>query len=467
MPSISYPFSFSWNDNLTDIYFGLPVTNPSNLYIPNYSTIGQTTISITPEFTAQLSGIYEIDLDVQIIADVKHAWSSIPDYTNTFTAELYLEVLGGQNVTLDYNSQSYTGIYSYTSNGQQYRAFSQTSTYNGTTTIFLNAGQKVRVKFRTDQTWQTNNTPYFGAINLTLSQTDYFTYHTADFTQPAKAHFKLKPQITFNQIVYPNAFLPNIKGSDYFKDVCFRYGILPVIDEYNKSVTLKSFSRLKDNIGDAYDWSDKLDETDYPDITFSLGNYARNNSVMYKEDESVPLKPFGADFIISINNENLDLNKKLYESCFASSIDKSAFTTENVIYIDMYDTTTLAFTKKVEPRVCYLKKRAKSVSYTDGTTTTALTTDIPFTWFIDGTNDFSMGFGTNLMNRHLSDIIAVLQNQKILKVNIKLNVSDLLNLDYYKPVYLNQFNAYFFISSINQFSFTSNESTEVILVKLN
>lgn len=458
--NLFYPFGINWIDGIRNIHYGYPVTNPSNLYAP----IGGWITGVDSEFTAQLSGIYDIDIDIRIESFVRHAWSSIPNYDNSFTIELFLEVSGSQTIQLAYDSQTYSGIFSGIFNGQQTRQFTHTLNYTGTKTVFLNAGQKVMVKFNSWQHAQ-SMTSFIGAINLTYSQTDY-TITNNSGTAASSAHFKIKPEITFGQLVYPNAFLPEIKASDYFKDVCFRYGILPVIDEQNKKVTLKSFSELKNNLSLAYDWTDKLDETNEADITFQLGDYARSNKIMYKEDESV-IKPFGADFILSIANENLPIEKKLYESPFASSIDKSAFTTENVVYIDMYDTTTLYFTKKVEPRVCYLKKVNKSLSYTDGTTTTAITTDIPFTWFIDMSNGYSMGFATNLMNRNSADIISVLQNQKVVKVELKLTINDLLNIDYYKPVYLNQFNSYFFISSINQFSFTSSESTEVVLVKLN
>jgi hypothetical protein len=456
--NIFYPFTFGWNDGLRNCQFGNPITNPSNLFSPLYGGVFTTNFTYA-EFTSQLSGIYEIDLDISILSTVTHSWSSIPAYDNTFEINLYLEVIGGQNYQLATDSQTYSGIF----NGQ-IRQFTNTLTYTGTTTLFLNAGQKVRINFESNQFLQSTQL-YFGAINLS-SQTNYFPLN-ASGTAPGKAHFKIKEEITFGQLVYPNAFLPNIKASDYFKDICFRYGILPVIDEQNKKVILRSFSKLKDNLPIAYDWSDKLDETDDPTINFKLGNYGRFNNVRYKDDDSVPIKPNGSDYVLSIANENLEIEKNLYISPFGASIDKSAFTTENVVYIDMYDPTTLYFTKKVEPRVCYVKKVSKALSYTDGTTTTAVSTDLPFTWFIDMSNGFSMGFSTNLMNRHSSDIIAVLQNQKILKVDIKLNINDLLSIDYYRPVYLKQFSAYFFISSINQYSFTTNKSTEVVLIKLN
>jgi len=54
-----------------------------------------------------------------------------------------------------------------------------------------------------------------------------------------------------------------------------------------------------------------------------------------------------------------------------------------------------------------------------------------------------------------------------LTIDIRLDILDILNLNYLYPIYLNDYNAYFFISSLNQFDYTSNDSTEVELIKLN
>ena len=60
----------------------------------------------------------------------------------------------------------------------------------------------------------------------------------------------------------------------------------------------------------------------------------------------------------------------------------------------------------------------------------------------------------------------MIRNPKVLKIDIKLTLIDILNLNYFYPIYLSQYNAYFFVSNVNQFDYTSNDATEVELIKL-
>ena len=78
-----------------------------------------------------------------------------------------------------------------------------------------------------------------------------------------------------------------------------------------------------------------------------------------------------------------------------------------------------------------------------------------------------MGFSVNLVPKNSQTIIDILQNIKIIKVNLNLNINDIKNIDYTIPIYLSQFQSYFFVSSINQFDFINKDVTEVELIKLN
>jgi hypothetical protein len=60
----------------------------------------------------------------------------------------------------------------------------------------------------------------------------------------------------------------------------------------------------------------------------------------------------------------------------------------------------------------------------------------------------------------------VLNRLKVVSVPIRLNASDINQLDFTRPVYIKHFNAYFYISAIKAYTPTNNESTTVELVKL-
>ena len=117
-------------------------------------------------------------------------------------------------------------------------------------------------------------------------------------------------------------------------------------------------------------------------------------------------------------------------------------------------------------RTCYIEKDNFTVTYTDGTSSTIVSTDIPLTWFIDADKNYNAGFSTNLLDYSV-DLINILQRLKIVKCEIRLNILDIINLNYFYPIYIDEFNSYFFLSKISQFDYTSNDSTSVELIKLN
>lgn len=280
---------------------------------------------------------------------------------------------------------------------------------------------------------------------------------------------KLSDGLAFNGIVNPAGCLRDIKQSDFFKDTLIRYCLVPIVDEDNKKVTLFEFSQIKDNINNAVDWSGKLDETNESELTFKIDSYGQNNYLNHKEDKFVLQLPQGSNGIITIGNQNLELKKDLYESPFAACETVNRLNGRKVMYIDLHDgvslSTTESFKNDVQPRTGYTVKSNFTVTYTDGTTSTVVSSDIPLTWFIDTSKNYNAGFQYLLDNS--IDLIAILQNLKVVKADIRLNILDIINLNYFYPIYISEFNSYFFLSKINQFDYTSNESTKVELIKLN
>lgn len=280
---------------------------------------------------------------------------------------------------------------------------------------------------------------------------------------------KLGDGLAFNGIVNPAGCLRDIKQSEFFKDTLIRYCLVPIVDEDNKKVTLFEFSQIKDNINNAVDWSGKLDETNESELTFKIDSYGQNNYLNHKDDKFVLQLPQGSNGIITIGNQNLELKKDIYESPFAASETVNRLNGRKVMYIDLHDgvslTTTESFKNDVQARTGYTAKSNFTVTYTDGTTSTVVSSDIPLTWFIDTSKNYNAGFQYLLDNS--IDLIAILQNLKVVKADIRLNILDIINLNYFYPIYISEFNSYFFLSKINQFDYTSNESTKVELIKLN
>jgi hypothetical protein len=113
-----------------------------------------------------------------------------------------------------------------------------------------------------------------------------------------------------------------------------------------------------------------------------------------------------------------------------------------------------------------LERVAGSVDYIDGTTTTNVTTNLPVTWFIRTDKTYNLGFANSLIPSYYNTLQRVLDRTKIVNVNVRLTPLDINQLDFLKPVYIDKFNSYFYISKISGFDSTKVDSVEVELVKL-
>lgn len=264
--------------------------------------------------------------------------------------------------------------------------------------------------------------------------------------------------------------LPDMKQSDLLKDTAQKFGLIFQVDNQRKIVHIRRFSEILDNVDNALDWSDKVDYSEKPEIEFD-SDYAQRNLCTYKEDETV-VKPIGTDSEILIDNDNLTAEKKLFESPFSASERVMRFNGVSIAQIKIF--TDLGGADEgiadVIPR--YLIKREVTFSpaftWTDGTGTETDFT-VPVTHFILAGESFNNGFANNLLPLYSSDIIALIQNFKSVKMLLRLNAADINQIDFFIPVWIElngQPGCYFYISEIKQFKVTAKESTSVTLTKL-
>lgn len=276
----------------------------------------------------------------------------------------------------------------------------------------------------------------------------------------------LQPALVFGGLITYKSLLPKIKCSEFLKDMFIRFGIIPQINEDDKVITLNYFDKISENVLNAKDWSSLLDESEFIDNSFSYTSYAQNNIIKHKPDTTIVYGDLGESYNLKIDNQNLILEKDLYVSPFSQS-ENNSFNGTLTAYINLYDSVTDKFLKDVNYRICFSEKVINGFKVTDGTTTST-TTDTVRCWFIDDSQpNLSMGFGMNLMNKNSKTLISTLQNLRIIRVNLNLNLLHIKNLDYFIPIYCEQLQSYFFISSINQFNYTNPNLTEVELIKLN
>lgn len=402
-------------------------------------------------FTADYAGIYKITTDFFIDYYITELWTSAPNKSLDVTLFVELEVNGVlvQNIA----TQSYSTTQAFPTN------YNFNTHVDNTHSLYLNTGDQLRIVVNASHFITTGS--YVGAINYQAS-TLVQLYESPVSLSGLK--IELQPELSFGAELRAPYLLSDVSQADYFKDTCLRYCLIPTVNEDTKEVTLTQFSSIKNNIGNAVDWSDLVDETNEPSLTFDLSEYAQKNNIKHKFDKSILTEVIGSDYVIALNNQNLESEKDLYTSPFAASEDVERLAGKKMIYIDLHDSTS--FTKDVQPRRCYLERVSGTIDYTDGTTTIITSGNIPLTWFIRADKAYNMGFGNNQMSRYSNDLINILQGLRIIKIDIRLSLIDILNLNYFYPVYLNQYNAYFFVSNVNQFDYTSNDATQVELIKL-
>jgi hypothetical protein len=94
-----------------------------------------------------------------------------------------------------------------------------------------------------------------------------------------------------------------------------------------------------------------------------------------------------------------------------------------------------------------------------------IVSNVPFTRFIDTNYTNNLGFEFNIFNNYYTYIISVIDKYKIIELNVRLNLSDVSNLDFLKPVYIRELDTYFYVNKI-KFDYTSKNSSVVELIKL-
>lgn len=418
---------------------------------------------LTRRFTAGYSGTYDYN-QVLNLADYDYMNFSfnynIANFTANTSTVFNVYRVTPTSTTLINSVISNTGYLITTAIGSYPAIPAITQTFLTDTiagSVYLDSGDelifKVSVKFNIRCGVLVNKTTATATFNPIVVST-------------SKLEIDLKSELVFGGVITYASMLPKIKCSDFLKDQFIRFGLLLDVNEDTKVVTVTKLDKLTENIPNAVNWTNKLDESSLPDLSFKFDNYAQNNLFQHKVDNSVLKLNPDADYNLTIDNANLELSKDFYTSPFSQS-ENVDFNGTLTTYINLYDTNTGKFDNEVNYRICFFEPVVGLFKFTDGTTTSGFINTNRI-YFIDYTlPELSMGFGIGLIQKNSQTLISTLQNIRIVKANFNLNINDIKSIDWLTPVYIDQFQSYFFITSINQFNYTNPDLTEVELIKLN
>lgn len=228
--------------------------------------------------------------------------------------------------------------------------------------------------------------------------------------------------------------LPDISQIDFVNFICSFYGLFPV--QKGNAVELVRFDVLGDNIdnGNFLDWSGKLVEThsDAPQtMAFTLGSYARNNAVRYKEDKNDPID---ITAYIKVDDESLEWEKKLIEFPFAAS------------HGDKIPQYSLGEDGSVVKNDC--EYRLMQIGWDDMTLS-----------FVKSMNPQQM------INRNYQTLQDVIRKPKVIEEEMTLSLIDLQELDYTKPVYLAKYGRFFAVMSVQWDSGALTSNVKLLMIR--
>lgn len=301
------------------------------------------------------------------------------------------------------------------------------------------------------------------SANMGLS---LFYYSTLEGT---KFSFVPEEEISFGGTMELKSLIENYKQKDFIKHFMNMYCVIPQVNEYTKTVLFNFFDDILDNIPNAVDWSDKVDEMKQVVITYRDTNYGQSNKFKYSADEKNSFDSTFTDGEILVNDYNLEQEKTLVQLPFAGTETIKRMVDRDVPHIKM-----IGSDYSIDPvvqRVLLLDREATgdSVTYSDGTSTSSTTTNLPYCYFVkDGAND-NLSFNDSLLDNY-SAISGIMQKYKKIVLYLKLNEVDIAQLDFTIPVYLDKhtskihINGYFYINKIENFQ--AGQTTKVELIRL-
>lgn len=238
----------------------------------------------------------------------------------------------------------------------------------------------------------------------------------------------------FDELVYPSAFgvmanLPDIKQTKFINAVNAMLGLF-VMPDLNDPTHLHfvTLDQLMGSKSRAVDWSARLiygTDEDPEEVAFAIGDYAQRNIFAYKEDEDVATDGNG---VIVIDNEALELEAEIVELPFAAS-DGS-----KIVQYELNDEGTEAERVSVTARIMRITE--------DAAGNATLTFD---------------GLGwPSLIAEHYKAMTQLLREAIVIKERFRVSEIDLLNLDYMRPVYLNQYGRYYGVQTVQVNGSTAN-----------
>lgn len=127
-----------------------------------------------------------------------------------------------------------------------------------------------------------------------------------------------------------NYMVPELQLKDILKSFCQQFAL--IITPNDKEISFTQFKEIKGRISESEDWSNKLDLTLTPSISYRIGSYAQNNKLKYKNDQYT--NGFG-DSQFQINDTVLPVNVDLFELIYPSCLPEANIRTTDYKFFQL------------------------------------------------------------------------------------------------------------------------------------
>lgn len=243
-------------------------------------------------------------------------------------------------------------------------------------------------------------------------------------------------------------------------------GVIIQVDETSKEVRTARLDSILERLGEAEDWSQKLDLSEEPQISYNIGGLAQRNFFTFANDDKDPFLPqnLGRGALI-IQDENLEAESAVFSSAFAPvpvlSTLKGTRTMGKVFTGEKYTFDGFQFNlndpltvEDFGPRVAILSPAEVSLEIL------ADQNEINYE-----VNQSALDFQRALANNWRL-LRAVTDRGKVVRALFLLDLEDVREIDFTRPVFVEYFGAYFYKQKIEQFKINRRESCFVTLVKI-
>jgi hypothetical protein len=261
-------------------------------------------------------------------------------------------------------------------------------------------------------------------------------------------------KIVYGSLVSPRLYLPNMTQVDFIKMICNMFALIPEVSARDMTVKFWNYSELYDNIALARDWSAYLSERE-DETEFKFGDYAQYNYLKYKESDDV-LKDNGTgimivdDETIALQKDALTLNISTCDEVIVAFTDPVA--TSRIAFNEWYDDAGIYKAKdSIDPRIVYIKEATgKELILWDAVDINGVPTGnhvhIP-----DPLMATSIDIAFSTLVYHYGSLSRMLTKTNLRRCKFNLPVYEVVGLKHYIPIYLSQYQAYFYVNKINNY----------------